>query len=184
MRLTRKEESELLTHGILALLSCIILGIATFWIIYAQVESLRDESRQTKITNESLLESNRRDGKEIRFLRDNAKTIEAKWATYKGWGDGVRPGSINPLVEAGVASMTELPASKLPQNPTEYSGLRLTGDKTEFQRLVKALAEIEAQQGLLQVRSASLTLPGEVRPNSLKPTFLEIQLELVAPASR
>lgn len=183
MRLTKKEETEIMTHGLLAVLACAIAGIGIFYASHSQAQSLREEAKQAVVANEALLDANRRDGKEIRFLRENAKAIETMWSTLKGYGDGVRPGAVNPLADAGLGNITELPSAKIPQNPSEYGGLRVTGDKTEFQRALKALAEVEAEQGLLQVRAASMTLPGEIRPFASKPTFLNIQFELVAPTA-
>jgi hypothetical protein len=184
MRLTKKEETAVLTNGLLAVLVCALAGIGIFYATHSQAESLREEARQTIVANEALLDSNRKDGKEIRFLRENAKVIEAMWSTLKGYGDGVRRGAVNPLIDVGLGNITELPPTKIPQNPSEYAGLRVSGDKTEFQRAVKALAEVEAEQGLMQVRSASMALPGEARPNAVKPTFLNIQFELVAPSTQ
>lgn len=184
MRLTKKEETELMTQGLLAVLCCILVGVTAFYATHRQAESLREEARQMIVSNEAILESNRREGKEIRFLRENAKMIESMWTTLKGWGDGVKPGAVNPLSEVGVSTISELPSTKIPQNPSEYAGLLVSGDKTEFQRIVKAVAEIEAEQGLLQVRSALLVLPGEAKPNAPKPTFLNVTLELVAPTTK
>lgn len=183
MRLTRKEETELTTQGLLAVLLCMFIALGAYYGTNSQAQKTRDDAKSTISANENLLETNRKDAKEIKFLRENAKSIETMWSTLRGWGDGVKSGAVNPLVEQGLSAVNPLPTAKIPGNPSEYSGLRVGGDKTEFQRLVKALSEVEAEQGLMQVKTATIALPSGARPNAQKPTFLEIQLELVAPST-
>lgn len=184
MKLTRNEESRLLTQGITAVVVCFVLAAGLFYGTRSQAIKMISEAKGTMVANESILDTNRKEAKEIRFLRDNSKAIETMWSTLKGWGDGVKLANVAALTESGLDGNMPIAPTKIPGNPTEYAGMRLSGDKTEFQRMMAGLAKVEANQGLLQVRSATLSLPQGVEPNAKRPTFLNIQLEIVAPSSK
>jgi hypothetical protein len=57
-------------------------------------------------------------------------------------------------------------------------------NKTEYQRLLDALTITEAQEGLMQVRAAQFILPNTSLPNAERPTYLNIQMEIVGPLAR
>jgi hypothetical protein len=184
MKLTKAEESKLITEGILGILAILIVGAAMFWAGNEQVERLTEAAAVVHESNQTLLETNRKEAKEIRFLRDNAEAIETIWSRLKGWGDGVKVSNIEPLRAAGLENIVSLPKARIPGNPIPFGGVRIDGNKTEFQRMLVGLGAVEENQGLLQVRRAELKLPPETLPNAAKPTFLDIELEIVAPATK
>jgi hypothetical protein len=184
MRLTKQEENQLASEGFLAVLVCLGILIAILWggnYLRKEMELNTSAVRDTTI---NMRESNRKEAREIKFLRENEEAIEAMWATLKGWGGGVNSSSVMPLTEAELVDQIPLPPTKIPGNPTEYVGVRLLGERTEFQRLAAALSIVEAQEGLLQVRSATLALPGYSVPNGPRPTYLNIQVEVVGPLAK
>lgn len=184
MKLSKQEESKLLTHGVLVTLIFLMLLIGSYMGMNYLVQETNKEAATTVEANKNLLITNRKEARETRFLKENGPAIEAMWTTLKSWGSGVTTGNVSALTSAGLVDSLPLPPSRLPGNPTEYAGLRLSGNKTEYQRFLDALSNVEAAQGLVQVRSTTISLPPSIPPNAPKPTFLNIQLELVAPLAR
>jgi len=184
MKLAKNEENRLFSEGILATAVFAMVLVGTLFGGNFFLKKTTKERDSIVEANANLLATNRRDAKEIKFLRENQQAIETMWSTLKSWGTGVSASSIGALTTSGLVDNVPLPATKVPGNPTEYSGLKISGDKTEFQRLLDALATVENQQGLLQVRYAILQLPASAIPNNPKPIYLNIQMELVAPFSK
>jgi hypothetical protein len=185
MKLSRHEEAKLLTQGLAAVLLCVGLVAASFYIPHKKVQEIVAQNRSIETVNEGMHRDNNKVAKEITFLRENEKAIETLWATLRGWGNGVRLENIDPLVTvAGIDTYAAIPPTKIPGNNVEYAGMKIIGDKTEFQRMMTSLSEVESKQGLLQVRSAKFELPQDGEPNALRPTFLMMSLEIVAPASK
>jgi hypothetical protein len=184
MKLTSLEEKKITTEAVLAAL--LFLGVLVGVVGGGRYLVGKKVAEQKTMVEggQSLLEQNRKDAKEIKFLSENQTAIDTMWSTLKGWGSGLTQNQVLPLTQSGLGDLAQIPASKVPGNPTEYSGLRLSGDKTEYQRFLDALAGIESQEGLMQVRSCILELPSLVLPNSTKPTYLRIQVELVAPVAK
>jgi hypothetical protein len=184
MRLTRSEENKIYSEGIIILLVLAILLAGILFGGNRMISGLKTEQASILMGNQSLLLGNRKDMKEVKFFRENQQAIEAMWSTLKGWGGGVAIGALRPLTQVGITEGIPLPSTKTPGNPTEYSGYMVMGEKSEFQRLMEAISLIEAQQGLLQIRSATFQLPIDMAPNGGKPTYLNTKMELVAPNSK
>lgn len=184
MKLTTIEEKKILTEAVLAFLVFLIALIGIVAGGKYVVDKKIKEQHSIVEGGQSLLDQNRKDAKELKFLSENQTAIDTMWGTLKGWGTGLTQAQIAPLTQAGLGDVTAISATKVPGNTTEYSGLKLTGEKTEYQRFVDALASLESQEGLMQVRSCAMELPSLVLPNSTKPTFLRIQVELVAPVAK
>jgi hypothetical protein len=184
MKLTKTEEYKLKTEGLLVWLLCIGILLGVFFGGNHYIDKIKEEDAAITASIQNMLATNRRDAREIKFLRENEEAIETMWATLKGWGTGITSASVTPLTEAGIKEEIPLPPARVPGNPTEYIGLKILGDRTEYQRLVDALTVTEAQEGLMQIRAAQLKLPNTSLPNAERPTYLNIQLELVGPIAR
>lgn len=184
MKLTKTEEYRINSEGFLIVL--IFLGILTGIILGGNhfINKIKEEESTLVDTARNVLETNRKDAREIKFLRENEEAIETMWATLKGWGAGISSSSLLPLSQAGISEEVPLPPTRVPGNPTEYVGLKILGDRTEFQRLVDALSLTESQEGLMQVRAAQLSIPPTAIPNAPRPTYLNIQMEIVGPIAR
>jgi hypothetical protein len=184
MRLTKAEEYRASTEGLVVLLVFLGLAVGAYFLGDYFIKKVLVEERGIKDSTVSVMETNRKDAKEIKFLRENEESIETMWSTLKSWGTGISDTAILPLTEAGVDNKSPLPPAKVPGNPTEYVGMKLLGDRTEFQRFVDALSLVETQEGLMQVRAGALALPGTVEPNAERPIYLNIMLEAVGPIAR
>lgn len=184
MKLSRHEENKLVTQGFAAVAFCLAITAAAFYFPHKKTGKLSLEAETMRMVNETMHMDNTTVAKEITFLRENERVIETLWTTLRGWGNGVKLENVDPLITAGVDSHATISPGKIPGNPIEYSGMRLRGERTEFQRLMVALNDIEKRQGLIQVRSAKVQLPENSEPNALRPTFLEMNLEIVAPSSK
>lgn len=184
MKLTKTEEYKIKSEGLLVWLICIGLLVGTFFGGNHYVNKIKEEDVAVVASTQNVMDTNRKDAREIKFLRENEEAIETMWATLKGWGTGITSTSVMPLAQAGIKEEVPLPPARVPGNPTEYIGLRIMGDKTEYQRLLDALTITEAQEGLMQIRAAQLKLPNTSLPNAERPTYLNIQMELVGPLAR
>jgi hypothetical protein len=184
MKLTRTEEYKIKTEGVLIWLICIGLLIGVFFGGNHYIEKIRQDDMAIVTSTQNVMDTNRRDAREIKFLRENEEAIETMWATLKGWGTGITSSSVMPLAQAGIKEEVPLPPARVPGNPTEYIGLKIMGNKTEYQRLLDALTITEAQEGLMQVRAAQFILPNTSLPNAERPTYLNIQMEIVGPLAR
>lgn len=184
MRLTKSEEYKSSTEASLALVFFLALAVGTYFIGDYFINKVVVEDRAIKDATVGVLESNRKDAKEIKFLRENEEAIETMWSTLKSWGTGVSDTAVLPLTEAGLDNKSPLPPTKVPGNPTDYVGMKLLGDRTEYQRFVDALSLVETQEGLLQIRAAQMSLPGAVEPNAERPIYLNIMIEAIGPIAR
>jgi hypothetical protein len=184
MKLTKSEEYKLKSEGLLVWLLCCGLLVGIFLGGNHFINKIKEEDQSIVSSTQNMMETNRRDAREIKFLRENEEAIETMWSTLKGWGTGITSSSVMPLAQAGIKEEVPLPPTRVPGNPTEYIGLKIMGDKTEFQRMLDALSVTETQEGLMQVRAAQLMLPANSLPNQARPTYLNIQLELVGPIAR
>jgi hypothetical protein len=184
MKITPGEKSQLISEGLTTLV-CLaaLIGAILFFGNYLIQKEL-DSQNQVADANKNLLASNRRDAREIKFLRENQRSIENMWSTLKNWGSGITAADLEPFEIVGILDKTPLPAAKTPTNPIQYGGMKITGTKTEFQRILQALTQSEASSGLLQIRSAILQIPNSTLPYSPRPTYLEAQLEIVGPLSQ
>lgn len=184
MRLTKSEEYKASTEAIIALVFFIAIAVGAYFLGDYFVNKVVVQDRTIRDATVSILETNRKDAKEIKFLRENEEAIETMWSTLKSWGTGISDSSLLPLTEAGLDNKTPLPPTKAPGNPTDYVGMKVLGDRTEFQRFVDALSLVETQEGLMQIRAAQLALPGAMEPNAERPIYLNIMVEAVGPVSK
>lgn len=184
MRLTKSEEYRLSTEAVIALLVFLGLAVGTYFGGDYFIKKTLLEDKTIRDATVTVLETNRKDAKEIKFLRENEEAIETMWSTLKSWGTGVSDTSVLPLTEAGLDNKNPLPPTKVPGNPTEYIGMKILGDKTEFQRFVDALSLVETQEGLMQIRAGQLSLPSTTEPNAERPIYLNIMIEAVGPVAR
>jgi hypothetical protein len=184
MRLTKTEEYRSSTEATISLFVFLALAVGAYFLGDYFINKVIVEDRSIRDATISVLETNRKDAKEIKFLRENEEAIETMWSTLKSWGTGVSDNSVLPLTEAGLDNKAPLPPTKVPGNPTEYVGMKILGDRTEFQRFVDALSLVETQEGLMQIRAAQLSLPGTVEPNAERPIYLNIMIEAVGPIAR
>lgn len=184
MRLTKTEEYKSSTEASLAFIVFIGLAVGIYFLGDYFINKVTVEDRTIRDSTISILETNRKDAKEIKFLRENEESIETMWSTLKSWGTGVSDAALLPLTEAGLDNKVPLPPTKVPGNPTEYVGMKLLGGQTEYQRFVDAISLVETQEGLLQVRAAQLGLPGTMEPNTERPIYLNIMIEAVGPIAR
>lgn len=60
-------------------------------------------------------------------------------------------------------------------------GVQLSGTKTEFQRILEAVSQVEAKYPLLQFTKIQMDLPEGVVPLSEEPTYLDCSAELYSP---
>lgn len=184
MKLTKSEENQLTSEGFLSILLCLGILVGILWGGNHLRKTIEKNAIEIKTTTANMRESNRKTAREIKFLRENEEAVVSMWSALKRWGNGVNSSTVMPLTEAELTDQIPIPPIKTPGNPTGYIGLKLMGDKTEFQRFTSALALVESQEGLLQVKGATLALPGTSVPNGLRPTFLNIQVELVGPLAQ
>jgi len=184
MKLTKSEEYKIRTEGFLIWLMCLALLVGVFLGGNHYIKKVQEEDNAIVSSTQNMMATNRKDAREIKFLRENEEAIETMWSTLKGWGAGINSTSVGPLIQAGVKEEIPMPPARVPGNPTEYIGLKLLGDRTEYQRLLDALTVTESQEGLMQVMGAQLKLPNTSLPNAERPTYLNIQLELVGPLAR
>lgn len=60
-------------------------------------------------------------------------------------------------------------------------GVQLSGTKTEFQRILEAVSQVEAKYPLLQFTKMQMDLPEGVAPLAEEPTYLDCSAELYSP---
>jgi hypothetical protein len=106
------------------------------------------------------------------------------WTTLKNWGGALTPIQLNNLHQIGMVDMVPLPPQRYPGNTQEYTGLKVSGNKAEFQKILDGLAATENQLGLMQVRTTIIKLPATVPPNYGKPTYVDAQFEIVGPVTK
>jgi hypothetical protein len=184
MKITSGEKSKLVSEGVVVILClCAIIGGILFLGHYLINKELENQ-QQILEANKNLLATNRRDARDIRFLRENQKSIEAMWSTLKNWGTGVSAYDLEVFDQVGIIDKSPIPATRIPSNPIEYGGMKVTGTKTEFQRVASAVADIENASGLLQIKSCVMQLPANQLPYSPRASYLETQMELLGPISQ
>jgi hypothetical protein len=184
MKLTKGEITKLNSEGITTLVALTLLLFAILGTSYYFINKEVSNQDQSLEANKNLLSTNRRDSKEIKFLRENQRSIESMWSTLKNWGTGITAYDLEPFDQVGIIEKTPIPPAKIPSNPIEYAGMKITGTKTEFQRIVSALTDTENAAGLLQVKSCVIQIPNSTLPYSTRPTYLESQMEIVGPISQ
>lgn len=184
MKLTQKENYKTNTEAVLASLIFAAIMIGTYFLGEHYIENIKLEDQGIREATIGVFEANRADSKEIKFLRENEEPIETMWSTLKSWGTGITDTAILPLTEAGLENKSPLPPSKTPGNPTEYVGMKLLGDRTEYQRFVDALSLVETQEGLMQIRAATIALPSASEPFAERPIYLNIMTEAIGPLAR
>jgi len=184
MKLTQGENSKLISEGIITLLCLSFLIVGTVLLGSFFTNNELDNQQQIQEANTNLQNTNRRDAKELKFLRQHQKSIETMWSTLKNWGAGITAQDLSPFDQVGLINKIPIPPSKIASNSVEYGGLKVFGSKTEFQRLVGAVAEAENRSGLMQIKSAILQLPPTTLPGSMRPSYLEVQMEILGPLSQ
>lgn len=184
MRLSPDEEKTIKKEGILVTLLFSLILTITITTGRSMVFSALKEAEAIRQSAQQIHQANQRTANENKYLRDNQQTIETFWSTLKTSASGVNLNQLGALTQVGVTDNSIIPPFKIPGNPTDYAGVKLAGNHAEFQRLLDAIASVENSHGLLQVKTAALKLPPNAEPNALKPTFIDLQIEMVAPLTK
>jgi len=184
MKITQGEKAKLTMDGVSTLLCLAALLGAILFVTHYLVGKELENQQQLIEANQNLLATNRRDAKDIKFFRENQKSIETMWSSLKNWGTGITAYDLESFDQVNLIDKTPVPPTRIPANPTEYGGMKITGTKTEFQRILSALAEAERMSGLMQVKSCILQLPTKTLPYNNRATYLESQMELLGPINQ
>lgn len=184
MRLSPHEEIQLKKEGILVTLIFSLLLTFTLTTGRSFVTSSLKEIEGIRQTTQQTHQANQKAVSENKYLRDNQQNIEMLWSTLKSSASGINLSQLGAFTQIGISDSIIIPPQKNPGNTTDYAGIRLSGARAEFQKTVDALATVENSHGLLQVKSLTLKLPQNTQPNGLKPTFIDVQIEMIAPITK
>lgn len=183
MTLTQYEEKSYNKEGWLYLGSILLVTTLIYTGSFFLLKNYREESQTILGEIQTQKVELTKINKEIIFLKINEKQINEMWNTLNQWGQGITPDNLTALSQVGIQSSPGLepPLSGGNAQPQQFSRVSAYGEKTEFKRLITALATLESQQGLLQVTKANLALPTTTQPYSNQPTYLQIELDLSSP---
>lgn len=206
MRLQPEERSEetrfALGAAIVFLIPLLLLAYFTHNFFATKVEKME----AIKVQTTGVFEKNHADIEEIRIIQGNQAQIDNTWRLLTKWNQGaINQESAKMLTDAGFHSViplldgnrgTGLPnrstAQKgnkpgVPRIPNrggasgEYTKIEARSEKSEFLRVINALAKIEENEGLTQIERANLRLPVGTVPYQNKATYLDIDLLLSTP---
>lgn len=113
----------------------------------------------------------------LKFFEDRRVKIENNHKIY----DAVRTGpsrkeEIEPFPSYGFEDFGLLFIKEVKQ-----PGIQFSGNRTEFQRILTAVAQVEAKYPLLQFTKLQMSLPDGTRPLAEAPTYLDCSAELYSP---
>lgn len=181
MNFSDTQEAQLQREAKIVIVAFLSLFAASLYYAANDVYTLVSTLNTIRDQNKNSLAINEKQALENKFFRDNQAQIETMWGTLKSISNGIAISQMGAFTQIGFNDHQVIPPSRAPGSTTDYNGLRLNGNRAEFQRVLDALATIEAQNGLLQIKSATFTLPSTTTPNNIKPTYVQTTIELVAP---
>jgi hypothetical protein len=168
----KKERSGL---SLVLILTALFLGGVTFQYIYTSTHiekyasSIKnDQTRILEIQNTIL---------QLKFYDDRKSKIERNYQIYAGAQEGpVRKEDLAPFPEYGFENfnLKKIEVSK-------RTGVGMTSENTEFQRIAAAVASLEARYPLLQIARLTMSLPSDVPPMDENPTFLDCMIDIYTP---
>lgn len=161
--------------SMIVLLLVIFCGGAGFQYIYtnANIEkfasSIRnDQSRILEIQNTIL---------QLKFYEERKSKIERNYQIYSSAQEGPsRREDLAPFPEYGFDNF-ELKRIEV----GKQSGVFMSSQSTEFQRLTAAIASLESRYPMLQISRLTMALPFDTPPMGESPTYLDSQIEIYTP---
>jgi hypothetical protein len=113
----------------------------------------------------------------LKFYEDRKSKIENNHKIYAAVKSGPgRKEDLGPFVSYGFDQFDMLFVKEAKQ-----PGISLAGSKTEFQRILEAVAQVEAKYPLLQFSRLDMSLPEGTLPLAEEPTYLDCAAELYSP---
>jgi len=114
---------------------------------------------------------------ELKFYEERKSKIENNHKIYAAVKAGpARKEDLGPFVSYGFEQFDMLFVKEAKQ-----PGISLAGSKTEFQRILEAVAQVEAKYPLLQFSKLDMSLPDGTAPLAEEPTYLDCSAELYSP---
>lgn len=161
--------------GVLLLLSGILFGGAAGQYAYTYTKTTEYASKIE--TDRARIQEIQQSMLKLKFYEDRKSKIENNHKIYAAVKSGPgRKEDLGPFVAYGFENFGMLFVKEAKQ-----PGISISGSKTEFQRILEAVAQVEAKYPLLQFSRLQMSLPEGVAPLSDKPTYLECTGELYSP---
>lgn len=164
--------------GVLTLGAILVLTLAVGGFQGVRISAKNKQLKERMVQMNKAESENKKAFTSIEFYKDNKEKIDRAWNSIKDTIAGPqRVEELDPFQEIGMAKI-KTSFNEVLKEP----GFEIGGDTAEFQRIEKAISELEKRYPLIQFTKIKLNLPEKTPPMSKVPTYLSLDAEIVMPA--